>query len=127
MRFTLNIWLSFASLLTGLQFKKGRSPMKEESYNAESPHSHPLLSGLPAARARKGKVVTAEEAVRVIRDGDTIATGGFVGIGFAEELAIELEKYFLSHQKPRDLTLIYAAGQGDGVDRGLNQLGTRAW
>jgi acyl CoA:acetate/3-ketoacid CoA transferase len=40
--------------------------------------------------------------VRVIRDGDTIATGGFVGIGFAEELGIEFEKYFLSHQKPRD-------------------------
>jgi propionate CoA-transferase len=94
--------------------------MEEKGISGESRHKHPLLSGLPAARARKGKVVTAEEAVRVIRDGDTVATGGFVGIGFAEELAIELEKYFLSYQKPRDLTLIYAAGQGDGIDRGLN-------
>ena len=97
--------------------------MKEKDIQTESSHSHPLLSGLPAARARKGKVVTAEEAVRVIRDGDTIATGGFVGIGFAEELAIAIEKYFLSHQKPQGLTLIYAAGQGDGVDRGLNHFG----
>ncbi len=97
--------------------------MEEKGLKAESRHTHPLLSDLPAARAQKGKVVSAEEAVRVIRDGDTVATGGFVGIGFAEELAIELEKYFLRNQKPRGLTLIYAAGQGDGVERGLNHFG----
>ena len=97
--------------------------MEAKEIKAESKHMHPLLSGLPAARARKGKVVSAEEAVRVIRDGDTVATGGFVGIGFAEELAIEVEKSFLNNQAPRDLTLIYAAGQGDGVERGLNHFG----
>ena len=75
-----------------------------------------------------GKLVTAEEAVRLIRDGDTIATGGFVGIGFAEEIAAALETQFLSKDvpaidKPRNLTLIYAAGQGDGKERGLNHLG----
>ncbi|HEX3340806.1 MAG TPA: acyl CoA:acetate/3-ketoacid CoA transferase, partial [Pseudolabrys sp.] len=75
-----------------------------------------------------GKIVTAEEAVRLIRDGDTIATGGFVGIGFAEELAIALEAQHLSkdipaNEKPRNLTLVYAAGHGDGKERGLNHLG----
>lgn len=74
------------------------------------------------SRMKRGKVVSAEEAVRVIRDGDTIATDGFVGCGFAEELAIELEKRFLETGSPKNLTLIYAAGQGDGKEKGLNHL-----
>ncbi len=85
--------------------------------------SHPMFSPTPPTRVKRGKIVLAEEAVRVIRDGDTVATGGFVGTGFAEDIAIELEAYFLKTGKPRDLTLIYAAGQGDGGERGLNHLG----
>jgi propionate CoA-transferase len=86
-------------------------------------HPHPILSSLPPQRAKKGKVVSAADAVRVIRDGDTVATGGFVGTGFPEELAIAIEAYYTAHGHPRDLTLVYAAGQGDGAERGLNHLG----
>ena len=79
--------------------------------------------------AHTGKIVTAAEAVRLIHDNDTVATGGFVGIGFAEGIAIALEHHFLAaHEEtgtgtPRDLTLVYAAGQGDGKTRGLNHFG----
>ncbi|MBB5403139.1 acyl CoA:acetate/3-ketoacid CoA transferase [Paraburkholderia youngii] len=87
----------------------------------------------PAILSRSsGKVASARDAVHLIRAGDTVATGGFVGIGFAEDIAIAIEELCTTRDedalvalpKPRDLTLVYAAGQGDGKDRGLNHLAT---
>jgi propionate CoA-transferase len=92
-------------------------------------------SQFPAANPPRvsdtGKIMTAREAVSLIRDGDTIATSGFVGIGFPENIAVALEALYLegkgagAHRvgHPHNLTLVYAAGQGDGKERGLNHLG----
>jgi len=71
----------------------------------------------------RSKIMSARDAVARIKDGDTVGTTGFVGIGFAENLAVALEQRFLDTGAPRALTLVYAAGQGDGKTRGLNHLG----
>ncbi|BAF58693.1 acyl CoA:acetate/3-ketoacid CoA transferase [Pelotomaculum thermopropionicum SI] len=68
------------------------------------------------------RFLTAEEAVNLIKDGDTVASVGFLGNVFPEELAVALEERFLKTAKPERLTLIYAAAQGDGKERGLNHL-----
>ncbi|GAB5094950.1 acyl CoA:acetate/3-ketoacid CoA transferase [Caballeronia sp. HLA56] len=92
---------------------------------SSAPTRHPFPSS--TRLVERGKIVTAREAVRLIHAGDTIATSGFVGIGFAEEVAIALEARFLEDhaegsEPVADLTLVYAAGQGDGRGKGLNHL-----
>lgn len=82
---------------------------------------HPELATLQARPG--GKVMSAREAVGLIRDGDMVATGGFIGIGFAENIAVALEARYLEEGAPRNIGLVYAAGQGDGKERGLNHLG----
>lgn len=70
----------------------------------------------------KEKLCTADEAIAKIGDATTVACGGFVGSGHPEALTAALEQRFVKTSSPRDLTIIYAAGQGDGKTRGLNHL-----
>ena len=92
--------------------------------------THPVAT-LASHSPERHKLVSAADAVRLIHDGDTVATGGFVGVAFAEGIAVAIEQQFLASEeelgpgngRPRNLTLFYAAGQGDGKERGLNHFG----
>ena len=71
----------------------------------------------------RSKIVTADEAIALIRDSDTLSSTGFVQIGFAEALLSAVERRFVATGTPRNLTLFAGAGQGDGNELGLNHLG----
>ena len=71
----------------------------------------------------RDKMTSIAEAMATVQSGDTVCTSGFVGIGVPDALLTGLEERFLKTGEPRDLTLVFAAGQGDGKHRGLNALG----
>jgi len=68
------------------------------------------------------KVVTADEAIARVREGDVIATTGFVQSCIPEALHAALEKRFVETGAPRDLTLIMCAGAGDSKGLGTGRL-----
>ncbi|MBV1796067.1 acyl CoA:acetate/3-ketoacid CoA transferase [Siccirubricoccus sp. G192] len=70
----------------------------------------------------RNKIVSAAEAAALVQDGDTVATSGFVGIGVPDDLLAALQARHAAEGAPRGLTLLFAAGQGDGRERGLNRL-----
>ncbi len=76
----------------------------------------------PTPRGGKNKVVSAAEAVAIIGDGNVLCNSGFVGCGVPDELLAALEQRFLETGSPRNLTILFAAGQGDGKEKGLNRL-----
>ncbi len=69
-----------------------------------------------------GKIISAEEAIGTIKDHDCLGIGGFVGVGHPEALTRTLEERYMNTGTPKNLTITYAAGQGDGKDRGINHL-----
>ena len=69
------------------------------------------------------KLITQDAAAEMVQSGWTIASAGFVGAGHAEAITSALERRFLASGLPRDLTLVYSAGQGDRATRGVNHFG----
>jgi len=72
---------------------------------------------------RYRKIIPIEDAVALVQDGDVIASSGYGGNGTPEALLAALQARFRETALPRDLTLVWAGGQGDGNDRGLDRLG----
>ncbi|MEM3941765.1 MAG: malonate decarboxylase subunit alpha [Candidatus Bathyarchaeia archaeon] len=69
------------------------------------------------------KVLSAEEAVSLIKDGATVVTGGFTTTKIPYELLHALRERFMKTGHPRDLTVVAVAGQSGGKGIGLDVLG----
>ncbi len=66
--------------------------------------------------------LTAEQAASWIDDGDAVMLGGFIGSVVPEAIERAIGERFDRTLSPQNLTLIFAAGQGDGQGRALNHL-----
>ncbi|MBE6821896.1 MAG: acyl CoA:acetate/3-ketoacid CoA transferase [Ruminococcaceae bacterium] len=66
------------------------------------------------------KIITAREAADLVPDHVNLATSGFIGASFPEELALAIEERFMETGSPKDLTLLFCAAQGDAKEKGLN-------
>ena len=69
------------------------------------------------------KVISAQEAIAIVHDDDVLATSGYGGNGTPDQLLVALEERYLETKSPENITLVFAGGQGDGKEKGLNRIG----
>jgi propionate CoA-transferase len=71
---------------------------------------------------KRNKVVTADVAISMVRDGWTLGVEGFVGSGTADELCLAMEQRYLQTGGPKNLTVVHSSGPGDAGMRGINRM-----
>ena len=69
------------------------------------------------------KVITAQQAAMLIKDGVTVGASTQGLSGWAEEIAIAIEDRFLDSGHPKDITLVHSCTCGDYKKRGTTHLG----
>ncbi|HEY3437443.1 MAG TPA: acyl CoA:acetate/3-ketoacid CoA transferase [Actinotalea sp.] len=69
------------------------------------------------------QVITAAQAARLIKDGDTVALSGFGLACVNEETMAAVEQRFLAEASPRDLTVVHATAVGNRRDKGMSHWG----
>ncbi|WP_017472552.1 acyl CoA:acetate/3-ketoacid CoA transferase [Amphibacillus jilinensis] len=69
------------------------------------------------------KIISAEKAATLIKDGDTLAASGFGLSCWAEELGISIEERFVQTGHPQNLTVMHASAVGNRRDKGMSHLG----
>ncbi|MGF1719218.1 3-oxoacid CoA-transferase [Vibrio kyushuensis] len=66
--------------------------------------------------------LTCQQAAELIQDEDKVILGGFIGAVVPEAIEEAVGERFLTTGHPKNLELIFAAGQGDGKSKANNHL-----
>jgi propionate CoA-transferase len=87
----------------------------------ETPQAPLVNSNMPQRVSQK--IVSASDAVELIRDGDTLAVSGFVAQGAPEAVLKALGERFEETSTPKNMTILFGGGPGDWGMKGLSHLG----
>jgi propionate CoA-transferase len=70
---------------------------------------------------RNVKIMSAQDATGLIKNGDTIVTCGFLGASCPEEISEAIEQRFLETGEPNGLNYFFPSAQGDQDHRAVNR------
>ena len=103
--------------------KAGKIEVVTEREKSTAQDMLPLARAVAAKQYMvKGKVMEVEDAVKLIRSGDTITFTGIANVLVPEKVLSALEVRFLTEGEPRNLTLAYPLCSGCGPNNGADHL-----